>query len=340
MTTSFKDWQKQTITAGGTGTVTLGAAVTNYQAFGAGDDGKSFTMSFSDGSAWERSVCVYTHSSTSLTRTLISSSTGALLNLTTAAVAFVDVGDYSLGGYEAAMQTYIAGCVVTKHTGANTLDISAGAFYAPDVGRVVSYAGGSAVSPGTLGASQWNNVYIDGTGAITVVNNADPPSSTYAGTARKDGSNRRWIGTFLTDGSSNIYNFDSKETGAGAIVNLYLATVNAAPFRVLSAGTATLYTLVNLSGCIPRYVANEIFISCTATVSASGTAIIFTSVDGSSTAATLEQLVDTSKATDEFAAQFWSPMGPFTPFVYYKVLTFDSNSPAAYFDLNAYRMTR
>jgi hypothetical protein len=98
----------------------------------------------------------------------------------------------------------IAGCVVTKHAAANTIDISAGAYYDPANSTVQTFAAQTGVNAGTLGASQWNQVYITGTATVVVTNNADPPSTTYMGGARKDGSNRRWIGSFRTDGSSNI----------------------------------------------------------------------------------------------------------------------------------------
>jgi len=68
----------------GTGTQTLGAAESGYQAFAAGDDGKSFDVVIEDGSAWEVALeCLYTHSGTTLTRgTLEASSTGSALSLT------------------------------------------------------------------------------------------------------------------------------------------------------------------------------------------------------------------------------------------------------------------
>jgi hypothetical protein len=68
----------------GTGTQTLGAAESGYQAFAAGDDGKSFDVVIEDGAAWEVArECLYTHSGTTLTRgTLEASSTGSVLSLT------------------------------------------------------------------------------------------------------------------------------------------------------------------------------------------------------------------------------------------------------------------
>ena len=74
---TWKDWQKQTVSAGGTGALTLGAAVSGFQAFGAGDDGKTFPYSIQDGTAWETGRGTYTHSGTSFARTSrTASSTG------------------------------------------------------------------------------------------------------------------------------------------------------------------------------------------------------------------------------------------------------------------------
>lgn len=75
----------------GTGTQTLGSAETGYQAFAAGDDGKTFDVVIEDGTAWEVARdCLYTHSGTTLTRgTLEASSTGSALSLTGAQKVYV-----------------------------------------------------------------------------------------------------------------------------------------------------------------------------------------------------------------------------------------------------------
>lgn len=76
----------------GTGTITLGSAVSGYQslatAYGAN---ATVDVSITDGTAWEVARdCTYTHSGTTLTRgTLEESSTGSALSLTSAAVVSV-----------------------------------------------------------------------------------------------------------------------------------------------------------------------------------------------------------------------------------------------------------
>ena len=75
----------------GTGTITLGSAETGYQTFANGgiSDGDEVRFVIEDGTAFEISKGTYTHSGTTLSRTLLESTTGALLNLSGDAKVFV-----------------------------------------------------------------------------------------------------------------------------------------------------------------------------------------------------------------------------------------------------------
>jgi hypothetical protein len=88
---NFLNRVKMTTATTGTGTVTLGSAVSGYQTFAAAGavNATVYPLVIEDGSAWELSRGTYTSAGTTLTRTLVSSSTGSLLNLSGSATVSV-----------------------------------------------------------------------------------------------------------------------------------------------------------------------------------------------------------------------------------------------------------
>jgi hypothetical protein len=87
----FVNRAKMTTATTGTGTITLGSAVSGQQTFAAAGVVNANVVRYviEDGTAFEIGTGTYTASGTTLSRTLIESSTGSLLNLTGAAVVFV-----------------------------------------------------------------------------------------------------------------------------------------------------------------------------------------------------------------------------------------------------------
>jgi len=88
----------------GTGTVTLGTAVTGFRDFATAGVANADVVPYliKEGTTWELGTGTYTASGTTLSRTLRSSSTGALLSLTGSAQVFIVAATEDTAPYDAA----------------------------------------------------------------------------------------------------------------------------------------------------------------------------------------------------------------------------------------------
>lgn len=139
-----------TNTPGLAGNVVVGAATSAARrTFTATEDGKSFEPTFEDGNAWEvRTGCVYTHATSTLTRgTLVDSSTGSAIALTSSAVVTLGPTAKQMQNLEAAAY----GISVTDSSDVTFVAADAGSSRAPSgaltytVNTSTAWAAGQAV---------------------------------------------------------------------------------------------------------------------------------------------------------------------------------------------------
>ena len=138
----WKDRVKQAVSAGGTGAIMLGPAVSGYQALGAAEDGALVPYAIEDSTAWETGLGTYTHSGTSFARTArYASSTGAALNVSTAAVFNHTITAVGAASFEAAANGIIPGGRLSLASGnpEPQADIigATGVWYTPHVSGVI-----------------------------------------------------------------------------------------------------------------------------------------------------------------------------------------------------------
>lgn len=216
----------------GTGTITLGSAVSEYQAFSAAY-GANATVDvlIVDGTAWEVARdCTYTHSGTTLSRgTLEASSTGSAISLTSAAVVSVTATAERGNRWGSVADNYLSFDVAAHitYTDSDTIGIAAGRGVVG--GKLLSWAatskdcGPSGTSP--MNAAGIKYVYLEnssGTAAFTVSTTAPTWDATiryYTGSS----ANQRLIGWVLvwnatTAGTYRIVPFTAQYTGGECLI--------------------------------------------------------------------------------------------------------------------------
>jgi len=143
-------------------------------------------------------------------------------------------------------QDYISGLKMVWNS-ATSISVTTGSAYIPSLGRLSLVNATLTLSSLSLTASTWYHLYLyENAGTPTLECVTTAPAAAYFGTARaKTGdTSRRYIGSVLTDGSGNIYNFRHDAEGA-----VYYR-VGIDTFRVL-VGNATTATSVSCSSAVP-----------------------------------------------------------------------------------------
>lgn len=135
------DRVKMTTATTGTGTVTLGSAVSPYQTLSAAGGVNADVVDYliEDGTAWEIGTGTYTSAGTTLSRTLLQSSTGSLLNLSGSATVTITPNDAD----------------IITNDGANTLKVTNGG-----TGTSTQFTTGSVVFAGASGVYSQDNANL------------------------------------------------------------------------------------------------------------------------------------------------------------------------------------
>lgn len=134
----------------GTGTITLGSAITGYQDFATAGatNGDVLHYTIEDGNAWEIGTGTYTSSGTTLSRSLVQSSTGSLLNLSGNAQVFIAAPAAAIqGGVE------ITGGTITGLSTALPAPSGGSGFSSYTVGDITYASGTTALSKLAIGTA-------------------------------------------------------------------------------------------------------------------------------------------------------------------------------------------
>jgi hypothetical protein len=134
-------------------------------------------------------------------------------------------------------------------TSTTQLSIGSGQLYIESTNTIIAVAA-STITPSSPSASTWYHGYVNNSGTFTVSTTAPVAFATACGFARsKTGdTTNRYVGSFLTDGSSHFYRFSCDQNGLWRWMGTDLGS---APFRCLAAGAATSSTAVDCSGAAP-----------------------------------------------------------------------------------------
>ena len=244
---------RMTVTSTGTGSLTLGVALTGYQTFSAAGvaDGDTVGYAIEDGSSWEVGTGTYTASGTTLSRTVTSSSnsntaisvtTNAQVFVTALAADLVNASNLTSGTLAAARGGAGSVSGVMKANGSGTVSAAtAGTDYlAPPSGTAILKANsGGALANATAGTDYQAAITATGllkgagsgsvSGATAGTDYLAPPSGTAILKANSGGA--------LSNASAGT-DYVAPGGSAGAITATGLKETKTAPS--ISSGTLTL----------------------------------------------------------------------------------------------------
>ena len=216
----------------GTGTITLGAAVSGFLSFSAAgvQDGNTVTYAIQDGSNSEIGRGVYTSAGTTLTRSVLkSTNSNNAISLSGSAQVFITAAAEDFGGAGGPLRELLkaARTYYVRTDGSNSNDglsnTSGGAFQtiqrAYDVIASTLDLGGQAVTiqvgNGTYTAGLSVNQPWTGGGSVTVQGDTTTPSNVLVSVTGAD--------CFITGcplpGTLNIKGFEGRTTTAGCVIN-------------------------------------------------------------------------------------------------------------------------
>lgn len=131
------------------------------------------------------------------------------------------------------------------------IKVTTGLAYIQSSGKILKLSADSTLTP-SLSASTWYHLYIyDNSGTITIESSTTAPSAPWLGTARSKTSDttRRYVGSYRTNASSQIQNF--QQSGGGALVQVAWRVDTGTVTRALSGGTASTATNISLANYVP-----------------------------------------------------------------------------------------